>query len=141
VVRKATLFASDKESNGRRKEDCAEHGEGHVHRHHGIGEYWYPLRLAPRNKAVALYLSDLGKKFRDPLQLTRSLTVFSVFATEAEAVSSLGVRAQTLAAKAAKRRLSVLDRESCQRFSGIKNRHVFEAPVHNATSQPFLNCL
>jgi len=43
-----------------------------------------------------LHLSDLGNKFHDLLQLTRLLTVFSVYATEAEAISSSGVLEQTV---------------------------------------------
>jgi len=43
-------------------------------------------------------LSDLGTKFHEVMQVTRLLTVFNVFTTEAEAISSFGVTSQ--AAKA-----------------------------------------
>ena len=33
-----------------------------------------------------MHLSNLGEKFQDVLQLTRLLTVFSVYDTEAEAI-------------------------------------------------------
>jgi anti-sigma B factor antagonist len=54
--------------------------------------------VSAQKKGTALHLSDLGKKFHDLLQLTRLLTVFSVYATEAEAVSGFGVLAQAVTA-------------------------------------------
>ena len=54
--------------------------------------------VSAQKKGTALHLSDLGKKFHDLLQLTRLLTVFSVYVTEAEAVSSFGVLAQAVTA-------------------------------------------
>jgi anti-sigma B factor antagonist len=44
--------------------------------------------VSANKQGAALYLSNLGKKFHDVLQLTRWLTVFSVFETQAEAISS-----------------------------------------------------
>ena len=54
--------------------------------------------VSAQKQGMALHISDLGKKFHDLLQLTRLLTVFSVYATEAEAISSFGVTAQTATA-------------------------------------------
>jgi len=54
--------------------------------------------VSAQKQGTALHLSDLGKKFHDLLQLTRLLTVFSVYATEAEATSSFGVLAQAVTA-------------------------------------------
>jgi anti-sigma B factor antagonist len=54
--------------------------------------------VSAKNHAAALHLSNLGNKFHDVLQLTRLLTVFSVYDTEAEAVSSFGT--PSIAAKA-----------------------------------------
>lgn len=50
--------------------------------------------VSAQKQGTDLHLSDLGKKFHDLLQLTRLLTVFSIYATEAEAVRNLGVLAQ-----------------------------------------------
>jgi len=50
----------------------------------------------------------LGKKFHDLLQLTKLLTVLSVYAAEAEAISSCGVLAQAVTAQVAKRGLSAI---------------------------------
>jgi anti-sigma B factor antagonist len=47
--------------------------------------------ISAGKQGSALLLSDLGTKFHEVLQITRLLTVFSVYATEAEAVSSFGV--------------------------------------------------
>jgi anti-sigma B factor antagonist len=44
--------------------------------------------VSANKQGAALLLSNLGKKFHDVLQLTRLLTVFSVFDTEAEAIKS-----------------------------------------------------
>jgi anti-sigma B factor antagonist len=46
--------------------------------------------VSAKNQGAALHLSNLGNKFHDVLQLTRLLTVFSVYDTEAEAISSFG---------------------------------------------------
>jgi anti-sigma B factor antagonist len=54
--------------------------------------------VSAKKQGTALHLSNLGHKFHDLLQLTRLLTVFSVYATEAEAVSSFGVLAQAVTA-------------------------------------------
>jgi anti-sigma B factor antagonist len=54
--------------------------------------------LSAKNQGAALHLSNLGNKFHDVLQLTRLVTVFSVYDTEAEAVSSFGT--PSVAAKA-----------------------------------------
>ena len=54
--------------------------------------------ISAKKQDAALHLSDLGNKFHEVLQITRLLTVFSVYATEAEAISSFGVTSQ--AAKA-----------------------------------------
>jgi anti-sigma B factor antagonist len=54
--------------------------------------------VSAKKVGTALHLSDLGTKFHEVLQLTRLLTVFNVYATEAEAISSFGVTSQ--AAKA-----------------------------------------
>ena len=50
--------------------------------------------ISVKKQGTALLLSDLGNKFHEVLQITRLLTVFSVYATEAEAISSFGVTAQ-----------------------------------------------
>jgi len=44
--------------------------------------------VTAKNQGAALHLSNLGNKFHDVLQLTRLLTVFSVFDTEAAAIKS-----------------------------------------------------
>ena len=54
--------------------------------------------VSAQKQGTAVHLSDLGKKFHDLLQLTRLLTVFSVYATEADAISSFGVLAQAVTA-------------------------------------------
>jgi anti-sigma B factor antagonist len=54
--------------------------------------------VSAQKQGTALCLSDLGNKFHDLLQLTRLLTVFSVYATEADAISSFGVLAQSVTA-------------------------------------------
>jgi anti-sigma B factor antagonist len=46
--------------------------------------------VSAKNQGAALHLSNLGNKFHDVLQLTRLLTVFSVYDTEADAISSFG---------------------------------------------------
>jgi anti-sigma B factor antagonist len=44
------------------------------------------LHVSARSQAAEMHLSNLGEKFQDVLQLTRLLTVFSVYDTEAEAI-------------------------------------------------------
>ncbi|HEY1925790.1 MAG TPA: STAS domain-containing protein, partial [Candidatus Acidoferrum sp.] len=44
--------------------------------------------VSAKNEGVPLLLSNLGEKFHDVLQLTRLLTVFNVYDTEAEAIRS-----------------------------------------------------
>jgi anti-sigma B factor antagonist len=44
--------------------------------------------VSAKNQGAALHLCNLGDKFHDVLQLTRLLTVFSVYESEAEAVRS-----------------------------------------------------
>jgi anti-sigma B factor antagonist len=51
--------------------------------------------VSAKNNGAALRLSNLGNKFHDVLQLTRLLTVFSVYDTEAEAIQSFGRAAAT----------------------------------------------
>jgi anti-sigma B factor antagonist len=46
--------------------------------------------VSAKNQGAALYLSNLGDKFNDVLQLTRLMTVFSVYDTEAKAIESFG---------------------------------------------------
>jgi anti-sigma B factor antagonist len=46
--------------------------------------------VSAKNHGAALHLSNLGEKFNDVLQLTRLMTVFSVYTTEAEAIKSFG---------------------------------------------------
>src|ERR1700722_9121343 len=54
--------------------------------------------VSAKKESAVLLLSDLGTKFHEVMQVTRLLTVFNVFTTEAEAISSFGVTSQ--AAKA-----------------------------------------
>lgn len=51
-----------------------------------------------KKEGTALLLSDLGNKFYEVLQVTRLLTVFNVYPTQAEAISSLGVTSRTAVA-------------------------------------------
>ena len=44
------------------------------------------LHVSARGQGAEVHLSNLGNKFHDVLQLTRLLTVFSVYDTEAEAI-------------------------------------------------------
>ena len=44
--------------------------------------------VSAKTQGAALHLSNLGNKFHDVLQLTRLLTVFSVYDTEAAAVEA-----------------------------------------------------
>jgi anti-sigma B factor antagonist len=54
--------------------------------------------ISVKKQGTTLLLSDLGNKFYEVLQITRLLTVFSVYATEAEAISSLKGTAQAAVA-------------------------------------------
>src|ERR1700689_1679720 len=54
--------------------------------------------VSAKKEGAVLLLSDLGTKFYEVMQVTRLLTVFNVFTTEAEAISSFDVTKQ--AAKA-----------------------------------------
>jgi anti-sigma B factor antagonist len=53
--------------------------------------------VSAKNQGAAVHLSNLGNKFHDVLQLTRLLTVFSVYDSEAEAISSFGPKSLTAA--------------------------------------------
>jgi len=44
--------------------------------------------ISAKNQGAALHLSNLGNKFHHVLQITRLLTVFDVFDSEAEAIKS-----------------------------------------------------
>jgi anti-sigma B factor antagonist len=44
------------------------------------------LHVSARGQGAEMHLSNLGEKFHDVLQLTRLLTVFSVYDTEADAI-------------------------------------------------------
>jgi anti-sigma B factor antagonist len=56
--------------------------------------------VSAQRQGAALYLSNLGDKFHDVLQLTRLLTVFNVYATEADAIRGFGSLAATREATA-----------------------------------------
>ena len=56
--------------------------------------------VSAKNQGTVLYLSDLGNKCREVLQVTRLLTVFNVFATEVQAISEFRAVALAVAAKA-----------------------------------------
>ena len=51
--------------------------------------------VSAKHEGAAVHLSNLGAKFHDVLQLTRLLTVFSVYDSEAEAIRSFGPAAAT----------------------------------------------
>lgn len=51
--------------------------------------------VSAKNQGAAVHLSNLGNKFHDVLQLTRLLTVFSVYETEVDAIRSFGPAAAT----------------------------------------------
>jgi anti-sigma B factor antagonist len=53
--------------------------------------------VSAKNQGAALHLSNLGNKFHDVLQLTRLLTVFNVYDTQAEAIGSFGPNSLTAA--------------------------------------------
>jgi anti-sigma B factor antagonist len=44
------------------------------------------LHVSARGQGAEVHLSNLGEKFHDVLQLTRLLTVFNVYDTEADAI-------------------------------------------------------
>jgi anti-sigma B factor antagonist len=50
--------------------------------------------VSAKKESAVLLLSDLGTKFHEVMQVTRLLTVFNVYATEAEAVGSFDVTKQ-----------------------------------------------
>jgi anti-sigma B factor antagonist len=54
--------------------------------------------ISVKKQGTTLLLSDLGNKFHEVLQITRLLTVFSVYSTEAEAICSLEVTAKATVA-------------------------------------------
>ena len=56
--------------------------------------------VSAKKEGTPLHLSDLGNKLHEVLQLTRLLTIFSVYGTEAEAVKSFKVVLLAAAAKA-----------------------------------------
>jgi anti-sigma B factor antagonist len=56
-------------------------------------------QVSAKNQGTALYLSDLGNKFHEVLQVTRLLTVFNVFPTEVQAISEFRAPALAVAAK------------------------------------------
>lgn len=47
--------------------------------------------VSAKKEGTALLLSDLGNKFHEVLQVTRLLTIFNVYPTEDEAISSFGL--------------------------------------------------
>ncbi len=47
--------------------------------------------VSAKKEGTALLLSDLGNKFHEVLQVTRLLTIFNVYPTENEAISSFGL--------------------------------------------------
>jgi anti-sigma B factor antagonist len=51
--------------------------------------------VSAKTQGASLHLSNLGNKFHDVLQLTRLLTVFNVYDTQAEAIGSFGTSSQT----------------------------------------------
>jgi anti-sigma B factor antagonist len=53
--------------------------------------------VSAKTQGAALHLSNLGHKFHDVLQLTRLLTVFSVYDSQAEAIRSFGPNSLTAA--------------------------------------------
>src|SRR3984885_3551419 len=56
--------------------------------------------VSAKNQSTVLYLSDLGNKAREVVEVTRLLTVFNVFATEVQAISEFRAVALAVAAKA-----------------------------------------
>jgi anti-sigma B factor antagonist len=53
--------------------------------------------VSAKNQGAAVHLANLGNKFHDLLQLTRLLTVFNVYDTETDAISSFGPKSLTAA--------------------------------------------
>lgn len=53
--------------------------------------------VSAKTQGAALHLSNLGHKFQDVLQLTRLLTVFSVYDSQADAIRSFGPNSMTAA--------------------------------------------
>jgi anti-sigma B factor antagonist len=51
--------------------------------------------VSSKTQGAALHLCNLGEKFHDVLQLTRLLTVFSVYDSENEAIRSFGPNSLT----------------------------------------------
>jgi anti-sigma B factor antagonist len=51
--------------------------------------------VSAKHEGAALHLSNLGAKFHDVLQMTRLLTVFNVYETEADAIRSFAPAAAT----------------------------------------------
>jgi anti-anti-sigma regulatory factor len=47
------------------------------------------MHLSAKNQGAALYLCNLGQQFNEVPQITKLLTVFEVYDTEAAAVASL----------------------------------------------------
>lgn len=56
------------------------------------------MHVSARGQGAEIHLSNLGNKFRDVLQLTRLITVFSVYATEAEAIGAFRPEAESASA-------------------------------------------
>jgi anti-sigma B factor antagonist len=54
--------------------------------------------VSAKKVGTALLLSDLGHKFHEVLQVTRLVTVFNVYGTEAEAISSFGATSRAVGA-------------------------------------------
>ena len=54
--------------------------------------------VSAKTQGASLRLSNLGNKFHDVLQLTRLLTVFNVYDTQAEAIGSFGTSSLTATA-------------------------------------------
>ena len=54
--------------------------------------------VSAKKEGAVLLLSDLGSKFHDVMQVTRLLTVFNVFGTEAEAISGFDATKQAATA-------------------------------------------
>jgi anti-sigma B factor antagonist len=54
--------------------------------------------VSAKKEGAVLLLSDLGTKFHEVMQVTRLLTVFNVFGTEAEAIRSFEATKQAATA-------------------------------------------
>jgi anti-sigma B factor antagonist len=55
-------------------------------------------RVSAKKEGTVLLLSDLGNKFHEVLQVTRLLTIFDVYPTAAEAISSFGLTSRAAGA-------------------------------------------